>query len=49
MGICVLHTMFGKENYMTVSKLQLSYFYQNYFKDYKLLNMITLQKNGIYG
>ena len=31
--------MFGKGNCLTVSKLQTSCFY--YFKNYKLLNMIT--------
>ena len=36
--------MFGKENYLTVSKLQTSCFYHNYFKKYKLLNMTTPQK-----
>ena len=33
--------MFGKDNYLTVSKLQTSCLYHNYFKNYKLLNMIT--------
>ena len=41
MGIYVLHTMFGKENNLTFSKLQTSSFYHNYFKNYKLLSMIT--------
>ena len=41
MGIYVLHTMFGKVNCLNVSKLQKSCFYYNYFKNYKLLNMIT--------
>ena len=41
MGIYVLHTMFGKDNYLTVSKLQTFCSYHNYFKSYKLLNMIT--------
>ena len=55
MGIYVLHTMFGKDNYWTVSKLQTCCFYHNYFKNYKLLNMITpppkkkKKKNGEYG
>ena len=44
MGIYVLQTMFGKGNCLTVSKLQTSCFYRNYFKNYKLLNMITPQK-----
>ena len=44
MGIYVLHTMFGKDNYLTVSKLQTSFFYHNYFKNYKLLNVITPKK-----
>ena len=44
MGIYVLHTMFGKDDYLTVSKLQTSCFYYNYFKNYKLLNMLTLKK-----
>ena len=48
MGIYVLHTMFGKDNYLTVSKLQKSCFYHNYLKNYELLNMIT-PKNGEYG
>ena len=48
MGIYVLHTMFGKDNYLIVSKLQTSCFYHNYLKKYKLLNMITPQ-NGEYG
>ena len=42
MGIYVLHTMFGKDNDVTVSKLQTSCFYHNYFKNFKLLNMITI-------
>ena len=33
--------MFRKDNYLTVSKLQTFCFYHNYFKNYKLLNMIT--------
>ena len=37
MGIYVLHTMCGKDNYLTVSKLQTSCFYHNHF------NMITPQ------
>ena len=41
MSIYVLHTMFGKDNYMTVLKLQTSCFYHNYVKNYELLNMIT--------
>ena len=41
MGTYVSHTMFGEDNYLTVSKLQTSCFYYNYFKNYKLLNMIT--------
>ena len=49
MGIYVLHTIFGKDNYLTVSKLQTSCFCHNYFKNYKLLNMITPPKNGEYG
>ena len=48
MGIYVLHTMFGKNNYMTVSKLQTPSSYHNYLRNYKLLNMITPQ-NGEYG
>ena len=48
MGIYVLHTMCGKINYLTISKLQTSCFYHNYFKNSKLLNMITPQ-NGEYG
>ena len=28
MGIYVLHTMFGKDNYLTVAKLQISCFYE---------------------
>ena len=36
--------MFGKYNYLTVSKLQKSCFYHNYFENYKLLNMITPNK-----
>ena len=56
MGIYDLHTMFGKYNYLSVSKLQTSCFYHNYFKNYKLLNMITppppppkkKKKNGEY-
>ena len=43
MGIYVLHTMFGKDNYLTVSKLQTCCFYHNYFKNDKLLKMITPQ------
>ena len=43
-GIYVLHIMFGKDNYLTVSKKEASCFYHNYFKNYKLLNMITPQK-----
>ena len=49
MGIYVLHTMFGKDNYLTFSKLQTSCFYHIYFKNYKLLNMITPPKYGEYG
>ena len=41
MGIYILHTMFGKDNYLSNSKLQTSCFYHNNFKNYKLLNMIT--------
>ena len=33
--------MFGKDNYPTVSKLHTSCFYNNYFKNYELLKMIT--------
>ena len=44
MSIYVLHIMFGKDNYLTVSKLQTSCFYHNYFKNYKLLHMITPEK-----
>ena len=44
MGIYVLHIMFGKDNHLTVSKLQTSCFYHSYVKNYKLLNMITPQK-----
>ena len=44
MGIQVLNTMFGKDNYLTVSKLQASCFYYKYFKYYKLLNIITPDK-----
>ena len=53
MGIYVLHTMLVKDNYLTVSKLQTSCFYHNYFMNYELLNMITppppKKKNGEYG
>ena len=42
--IKVLHTMFGKDNYLTVSKLHISCFFHNYFKNYKLLNMIIPNK-----
>ena len=49
MNIYVSHTMFGKDNYLTVLKLQISCFYHNYFKNYKLLNMITRSPNGEYG
>ena len=42
--IYVLHTMYGKYNYLTDSKLQTSCFYHNYFKNYQLLNMITPKK-----
>ena len=35
---------FGKDNYLTVSKLQTSCFYHKYFKNYKLLNMTTTNK-----
>ena len=54
MGIYVLNTMFEKDNNLTVSKLQRSCFYHNYFKNYKLLNMITppppqKKKHGEYG
>ena len=48
MSIHVLHTMFGKDNYLFVSKLQTSIFYHNYFKNYRLLNMIT-PRNCEYG
>ena len=48
MGIYVLHTMFGKDRLLTVSKLQTSCFYHEYFNNYKLLSMITSQ-NGEYG
>ena len=48
MGKYVLHTMFEKDNNPTVSKMQTSCFYHKYFKNYKLLNMITPQ-NGEYG
>ena len=48
MGLYVLHTMLGKDNYLIISKLQTSCFYHNNFKNYKLLNMIT-PKNGEYG
>ena len=44
----VLHTMFGKDNYLTVSKLQTSFFYHNYFKSNKLLNMVTPLKLWIW-
>ena len=44
MGIYVLNTMFGTDKYLTLSKLQTSSFYHNYFKNYKLLNMITPKK-----
>ena len=44
MGIYVLRIMFGKGNWLTVSKLQTSCFYHNYFKNYKLLNVITPPK-----
>ena len=44
MGIYVLHTMSGKNNYLTVSNMQTSCFYHNYFKNYKLLKMITQKK-----
>ena len=33
--------MYGKDNYLTVSKLQTACFYHNYSKNYKLLIMIT--------
>ena len=33
--------MFGKDDYLTVLKLQTYCFYHNYLKNYKLLNMIT--------
>ena len=33
--------MFGKDNYLTASNVQTSCFYHNYFKNYKLLNIIT--------
>ena len=36
--------MFGKDDYMTVSKQHTSCFYHNHFKNYKLLNMITPNK-----
>ena len=36
--------MFGKDNYLTIPKLQTYCFYHNYFKNYKLLNMGTPQK-----
>ena len=36
--------MFGIDNYLTVSKLLTYCFYHNYFKNYKLLNMITRNK-----
>ena len=60
MGIYVLHTLFGKDNYPTVSKQQTYCFYHDYFKNYKLLNMGTpppppqkkkkkKKKNGEYG
>ena len=41
MGIYILHTMFGKDNNLTILKMQTSCFYHNYFKNYKLLNMTT--------
>ena len=44
MEIYVLHTMFGNDIYLIVSKQQTSCFYHNYFKNCKLLNMITPQK-----
>ena len=44
MGIYILHTMFWKDKYLTVSKLQTSCFYHIYVNDYKLLNTITPQK-----
>ena len=58
MSVHVLQTMFGKDNYLTVAKLQTSCFYHTYFKNYKLLNMITpprpppppkKKKSGEYG
>ena len=36
--------MFGKDKYLTVSKLHTSGFYHNYSKNYELLNMITPNK-----
>ena len=36
--------MFGNDNYLTVPKLHPSCFYHNYFKNYRLLNMITPNK-----
>ena len=36
--------MFGIDNYLTVSKLLTYCFNHNYFKNYKLLNMITPNK-----
>ena len=43
-GIKVLHTMFGKDNNLAVSKLHTSCFYHNYLKNYKLLDMIIPNK-----
>ena len=48
MDIYDLHTMFGIDNYLTVSKLQTSCSYHNYVKNYRLLKMMTPQ-NGEYG
>ena len=45
MGIYVLHTMSGKDSYLTVSKLQTSCFYPIYFK---LIEYDYLQKRGIW-
>ena len=55
MSICVLQTMLGKDKHLTVSKLQTSCLYHNFFKNYKLLDMIPpppkkkKKKNGEYG
>ena len=44
MDLYVLHTMFGKDDYLTVSKLHTACCYHNYFEIYELLNMFTPNK-----